>query len=104
MTLIISAQTGEGPICDTHHTRLRVPTRAQRQLHTLPLAHLKVSVKPTLKAAVDQSTALSHPPLEGPLILVNRHSFCVLPSLSFLLETQVNEKGEKSIEHMLFSL
>ena len=48
-------------------------TRAQRQLHTLPLAHLTVSVKPTLKAAVDQSIALSHPPLKGPLILVNRH-------------------------------
>ena len=35
---------------------------------------------------------------------VSRHSFSVLTYPSFLLETQVNEKGEKSIEHMLFSL
>ena len=60
-------------------------------------------MKPTLREAVDQSTGLSHPPLEGPLIPVSRHSFSVLPYPSFLLETQVNEKGEKSTEHMLFS-
>ena len=60
-------------------------------------------MKPTLREAVDQSTGLPHPPLEGPLIPVSRHSFSVLPYPSFLLETQVNEKGEKSTEHMLFS-
>ena len=58
-------------------------------------------MKPTLREAVDQSTGLPHPPLEGPLIPVSRHSFSVLPYPSFLLETQVNEKGENSIKHML---
>ena len=86
------------------HKRPRVPTRAQRWCHTLPHPHTKVLMKPTRREAVGQSTGLSHPPLEGPLIPVSRHSFSVLPYPSFLLETQVNEKGEKSIEHMLFSL
>ena len=36
-------------------------------------------------------------PLKKHLILVSRHSFSVL-------ETQVNKKGVKSTEHMLFSL
>ena len=70
---------------------------------TPPHTHLKVSVKPTLRAAVGQSTALSHPRPDGLLILVIRHScFSVLSCLSFLFETQVNEKGEKSIENIFF--
>ena len=65
--------------------------------------HLKVSVQPTLRAAVGQSTALSHPRPDGLLILVIRHSCFSVPSCpSFLFETQVNEKGEKSIEHIFF--
>ena len=66
--------------------------------------HLKVSVKATLRAAEGQSTALSHPRPDGRLVLVSRHSFSVPSHPSFLFETQVNEKGEKSTEHILFSL
>ena len=66
---------------------------------------------PTAEGPSEANTEGSCRPVHSPvtslpekhLILVSRHSFSVLPYPSFLLETQVNEKGEKSTEHMLFS-
>ena len=104
LTLIISAEMGERHICDTHTSESPAELR-DGWLHAPPTRiHLKVSVKATLRAAEGQSTALSHPRPDGRLVLVSRHSFSVPSHPSFLFETQVNEKGEKSTEHILFSL
>ena len=79
------------------------PHKAQRQFHTLPLPHHKVSVGRTQRTAAGQPTALSSP-LKGPLNTVSSHSFSVLPCPCFILETCINKKGEKTIEHMHCSL